>query len=276
MKLTISHERVLSGAKLDVLHQPCAIHSKIKLRREGLFRRLWQLTLGMDQADGIDPFELREWLPWDKDRIFYRPAPSLRNANSPCEKTLLLIHVDPFMSPHYVIDDYLRAYAAHQGHHPASLECLLIPGKVTYDRHAEYVHMIYLSLAEVLGYVPKIRSVESLLKAVHLHNYSFVSLGLEWVCADSFIKHLLLSKGASELDLDMRENVFERVKAIRLSAYHELELLRIPQAPPRQQMTHDSFRRLNQIKKGSPDPEKLTDAFKAVAYRKISERGSAG
>jgi hypothetical protein len=277
MKLTVPHERIIGDPQLDVLFQPCAFHAQISIHREGLFRRLWNLALGStEEGPGYEPLALRSWLPPSKERTFYRFLQKSRSSPAGPQVRLVVLYLDPHLCPLFLIEDYLKAYGRRIDFRSGPLECLLIPGRVTYERHTEYVHLVYRLLEDVTGQVPKFRSLESLLKAADLRDLSFAPIGVEWACADSFIEHLLLSKGARRAELAPRSSDVERVGSLELSMYHELELVSSA-SPAAIENGIEALRPICQkLRRITGHTDRIPDSFKALVYHGVEARVAEG
>ncbi len=249
MKLTLKHKRAieLQDEGPDPLFGRCDIHNRIPLRREGLYMRLWGLSVGLEHKEsGIDPLWLRQWLPWREDQLFYRLTEVATGPSAP-KRILIVLYLDPNLIPVFVIEDYLKKMIEIIDLSTTVLECLPIVGSFDQSRNLQYIHNVYHALANLLGSVPKFVSMKSIIKSISLKDCHFTTLGLEWICSDSFVVNLLCSKGAVNVKLSPSGKNTCILQKINLSPYHALEIFqdteneRIPRTIPGSQFFKTNF-----------------------------------
>jgi hypothetical protein len=235
---------------------------ELRLERGGLFEALWR------RHEGLVPSgpELAPVAYWDEPRPgqrYYRLRHEL-TGEAPRE-ALLVLFLDPWLVPPYVIEDYLRAVPPA----PVPWRCVLQYGDFSLRDHGEYVHRVYGILREYLPRHAEFLEPAALVKRLSYRGVQFFAPGLEWVFGDPWIAHLLLARGAERIGSATGPELTV-AKTVRLSEFHALEIGELAGAG--QRFDVDVVRRMYPEKRdgrSSTNSLGVPDSFLSLSYRNL-------
>ncbi len=201
---------------MDWIREKHASSDELSIDRGGLFEALWR-RYESGPARGPESEAVTHWDAPGTGQLYYRLVEL--GPREPVTESLLILYLDPWLAPPYLIEDYLRMVPSH----PGPWTCLVKFGAFDLHQHAEYVHRVYGLLRRYVPQHGELQDLAALLKRLNFKGVQFFTPGLDWIFGDPWIVHLLLSRGASRWRTPLAPCL--TVKQTRqLSDHHGLEI----------------------------------------------------
>ncbi len=247
---------------MDWIKEKYARGDELALERGGLFEALWRRHECIASV-GPEPDGVAYWDHAGSGQLYYRVVEL--TPQEEITESLLILYLDPWLSPPYLIEDYLRKLPQHPG--PWSL--LLKFGEFSPNKHAEYIHRVYGLLRAYIPVHAQMDGPQVLLKRLSYRGVRFFAPGLEWFFGDPWIEHFLLSRGARRGVLFSRPELKVN-QTVPLSDLHAIEIGELVSGGDRYQ--------IDLVRKMSPDWRAMRsvtnslgvpDSFLNLCYRNL-------
>ncbi len=247
---------------MDWIKGKYAGQDKLTLERGGLFEALWRRHEQVTSL-GPEPDLVAFWDRPGSGRLYYRHIEL--SPQQEITESLLILYLDPWLAPPYLIEDYLRKLPQH----PGPWRCLLKFGDFDPNNYVDYIHRVYGLLRKYLPEHGQIYGLSALLKRLNFRGVRFFAPGLEWFFGDPWIAHLLLSRGASRGVLIPGPEL-EIKQTVRLSDLHALEIGELAKGGDLYQI--DFVRRMgteNRALRTVTNSLRVPDSFLILCYRNL-------
>jgi len=197
------------------------------IARDGIFLNGWNFFNNTKHE--IYHKSLATLLPLPSGSVVFRHF-GTKNSK-PKTKLLLMLLMDPWISPVYMLEDSLIHLKKRIDVNSLEIFCLLeAHSPFSPAKHLNYINSFYKTLQHHLGYVPKFLDSFSVFKMNSLSEWSIYEAGTPWFCTDNYISHLALSKGATYIPY-CEDLKFLKKSEYRLSRNHGIELGQIEDLP---------------------------------------------
>jgi hypothetical protein len=272
--ISIQQRRIIHSKEKDFFYDSkYEFESELRIRREGLFFRLWELINNENSTSlDVDPIALAPWLNSPLGKKYYL-IDSKQNIEDRRENLLLVFTLDPWFAPPYILNDYLVKLKTVLETNDFNVRCLIFSKEYSVQLNQDYTHYVYQILSKHLGVVPEQIEKNYFKKVPHLKNYCFALLGTEWVCSDPLIEHILLSKGAKKISLLEKPKDLQCEERFDLSPYHEIQVVQFEHAKEARLVNPASMIAPKQWKKSvSLNDLSIPDSFLSLSYLSPEKR----